>query len=379
MSDTTDLRERTYGQWWDFNEEMVEVRLDAVRRVCLTALQQAGATPDDAAFILDVNLDKAIQGDHARGLGRLPGMVRSAQRGEIDLRPTVRIVRETPATALVDGGPKAQGFLVCRFAMDLAIRKARQNGIGWVSARASGAILTPFMNQAAQAGMVGMAMVQSFPAVAPMGGYQPLLGNAPIAFGIPAGRHDPVILDMSLTTSSASGVFLAARQGQRVPEGALLDERGNPTTDAREFPTPEALKTGAMVARGSLTPLGNSHKAYALIFVVGLLTAVLADASPPWDLVWGQAKPDARYGTLLMALDPAAFLPADEFRRRVDGFIERVKSAPKRPGAKEILYPGEGSQRLKRQRKQAGRISIPASHYQGLMELAKEVGMEGAL
>ncbi|MEE9286310.1 MAG: Ldh family oxidoreductase [Dehalococcoidia bacterium] len=379
MPEKPDLRQRTYGQWWDSTEEFVTVSLKAVRRVCLAGLEQGGATPEDAAHILDVNLDKAIQGDHARGLGRLPGMVRAAQRGDIDLHPTVQVVRETPATALVDGGPKALAALVCRSGMDLAIQKARQHGIGWVSARASGGILTPYVNQAVDAGMVGMVMVQSFPTVAPTGGREPLLGNGPLAFGIPAGEHDPVIVDMSMTQSSASGVFQAAAQGQQVPEGYVLDERGEPTTDAAAFVDAEAMRRGAMVARGTLAPLGGSHKAYAMIFVISLLSAVLADTSPSWELSTAPSGPDRRWGTLLMALDPSAFLEAREFRQRVDAYIDRVKASARKPGVEEILYPGEGSQRLKRQRKAAGQFAIPASHYHGLVGLAKDLGMEGAL
>lgn len=378
MSQQPDLRQRTYGQWWDTTEEMVQVRIEAVRKVGIAALERAGATPDDARYLLEVSLDKAIQGDHARGLSRFPGMARAALRGQIDLRAKLQVLRETPATALVDGGPKAAAALVNRHGMALAIEKARQFGIGWVSARAAGGILTPMVQQAVEAGMVGMVMVTSFPTVAPTGGCRPLLGNGPIAFGIPAGKHDPVILDMSMTTSSASGVFQAARQGQRVPEGALLDERGNPTTDAREFPTLDALRTGGMVARGSLTPIGGSHKAYAMLFVIGLLSTVLADAGQPWELLMDRPS-RGRDGTLLMALDPAAFAPLDQFKRRVDEYIDGVKASPKRPGVTEILYPGEGSQRLKRQRKQAGVIGIPASHYHGLAELAKEIGMAGDL
>jgi LDH2 family malate/lactate/ureidoglycolate dehydrogenase len=81
----------------------------------------------------------------------------------------------------------------------------------------------------------------------------------------------------------------------------------------------------------------------------------------------------------MLALDPAGFAPMDVFRRRVDEFIDGVKASPKRPGVTEILYPGEGSQRLKRQRKQAGIIAIPASQYHGMSELAKEIGMAGAI
>lgn len=76
-----------------------------------------------------------------------------------------------------------------------------------------------------------------------------------------------------------------------------------------------------------------------------------------------------------MALDPSSFLPIEEFKQRVDQFIDTVKSSPKKGGVDEILYPGQRSQELQR----AGRATMPASHYQMLVELAGEVGLEGAL
>ena len=369
---------RTYGQWWGSTEEMVAVPLASVRRVGLAGLEAGGASPDDAAFLLDIRLDKAFQGDHARGLAGLPGMARAASRGELDLHPQIEVVRDRASAALVDGGPRAAAALVCRFAMEMAIQKARQHGTGWVSARAAGEILTPFVKHAAAQDMVAMMMIQSYPTVAPTGGIAPILGNAPVAFGIPATRHAPVILDMSLTETSASGVHLAARQGQQVSEGFILDERGEPTTDAREFPNLEWMERGIPVARGSLLPMGGGHKGYALVFVVGLLGALLSDTSPPWDLAFDLPQ-RGRSGSLILAIDPATFLPIQEFKARVDQFIDHVKASPRRPGVSEILYPGEGSQQLQREGKASGLISMPASHYHGLVSLAKELGMEGAI
>jgi LDH2 family malate/lactate/ureidoglycolate dehydrogenase len=376
MAEAANVRERTFGQWWDTREERVAVPLEKLRRFGLAALERAGASPEDAAFLLNISLDKALQGDDARGMRGFAGTVRAALKGEVDLRPEIRIVREKGATALVDGGPKANTNLVAKAAMDRAIEKARQNGVGWVSARAMAQILTAHVNQAVEAGLVGMVLTQSNPYVAPTGGLQPLLGNGPIAFGIPAGKHDPVILDMSMTQSSASGVLQAAREGQPVPEGCLLDEKGNPTTDAAEFPVREYFQTGVMRVRGTLTPLGSSHKAYAMIFVIGLLTSVLADANPPWEPRTGD---DWRYGSIHVAVDPGVFLPPEEFRRRVDAFIDHVKAAPKREGVAEILYPGEGSQRLKRQRRESGTIELPQSHYRDLVALAVDLGLGDAL
>lgn len=370
-----DAGSRTYGQWWSSNQPIVRVSIADVERIGRAAYESVGASADDAAFILDMNLDKALQGDHARGLSKVPGLVRFAREGRLDLAPTLRIVREKGATALVDGGPKAAGRLVCRHAMAVAIDKARTHGVGVVGARASGDILTPFVRMAVDAGMVGMALVQSVPTVAPLGGFVPLLGNAPIAFGVPARDRDPVILDMSFTNTSASGVLQAAEQGQTLPPGYLLDRHGEPTTDPGDFPDWELtqrLGGTSLAVHGSLVPLGGGHKGYAMVFVVGLLASLLTATSPPWEL-YHHLPERGTYGTVLMAVDPAAFDPGDVLGK-VDGFIDRVTGEPRRDDADEILYPGAASQRLKRERRASGFVPVPRADYESFVALAAELG-----
>jgi ureidoglycolate dehydrogenase (NAD+) len=369
--------ERTFGQWWDSTEPRVMIRIDEIRRVGLAAYQAAGATADDAAFLLDVNLDKSIQGDHARGIGKLPGIIAAARAGRLELNPTITVLRERSASAVVDAGPTGSGRLLCRAAMRLAVEKAGSTGVALVAARSSGEILTPYVSLAVEAGMVGLAMVQSVPTVAPLGGHGPLLGNGPVAIGIPAGTHDPVILDMSFTQSSSSGVMMAAEQGQQVPEGVLLDEHGHPSTEGRDYPDHElAARFGGIHARGTLVPLGGNHKGYAMVFAVGLLTSLLADASPPWELYYHLPE-RGTYGTLLMAADPAAFRSdgAEGALGAVDGFIDRVKASPRNEGVGEILYPGERSQALKRRRRAGGTIGIPAGDFDGLVQVAADAGI----
>jgi len=374
---TRKARERTFGQWWDSDEPSVQASIPELERVGRAVYEAAGASPGDASFLFDTNLDKAIQGDHARGIGKVPGIISAAHAGTLDLRPRIEVLRERGASAVVDGGRRASGRLVCRFAMDLSISKARQHGVGWVGARASGEILTPYITQAVEAGMVAMAMVQSFPSVAPLGGYEPLLGNGPLAFGVPARERDPVILDMSTTQSSASGVLMAAEQGEEITPGLLLDRHGRPTTDARDFPDRETMERlgGGFAVQGTLLPLGGGHKGAGLIFVIGLLSQLLTDTSPPWELFYDLPE-RGRYGTLLVAVDPEAFDPSGAARDKVDAFIERVTSAPTAEGADTILYPGQRSQQLKRERRAAGIVELPESHYAGMCKLAGGLGID---
>jgi LDH2 family malate/lactate/ureidoglycolate dehydrogenase len=181
-----------------------------------------------------------------------------------------------------------------------------------------------------------------------------------------------------MTQTSASGVKLAARQGASVPDGFILDEHGEPTRDPSEFPAVGFADHARQRTRGSLAPLGSSHKSYAMVFVVGLLTTVLADANASWevhDFAHGQPSDGGRFGAILVAIDPRAFVAGDDLLLRVDEFIDHVKASPRRAGADEILYPGEKSQRLRNERKAGGVCAIPAVQVDQLVELATDLGL----
>ena len=379
----TDARqtEKTYGQWWESSEEQVTVRLSAVENVGMAALREAGASEEDAAFLLSMAVAKALQGDYVRGLGSIRRHVTAAQNGSVDMNPTIEHLTDKGAMALVDGGPKAQDALVCRYAIDLACDKAAEFGVGWVSARSSGGSLAPFMKRAAARDMAAMVFIQArFPVVAPTGGSSPMLGNAPVGFAIPAGRHDPVIVDMSITQTSASPVADAARQGKPVASDMILDASGQPTTDTSNFLKPD-YQGPLFVPQGSILPLGGArsgHKGYAMVFFVGLLSYLMTDTTPPWDLALDSDK-DGRPGTMFLAMDPSNIMPIDRFKEQVDEFIDQITSSPRKEGVDQILYPGQRSQKLQRQGRERDSVTMPASQYHDLSALAKELGMDGVL
>ncbi len=381
--DAEGLEARTRGQWWVTDEKLVPVKLDAVRAISIAAHRRAGASEEDAAFLTDLRLDKSLQGDYVRGIraDTWLDLKTRADAGELDLAPRFTILKETASSALIDGTPKVPQGLLGRFAMSTAMNKARAQGVGYVALRSNIGLLTAHVREAAEAGMVAMVFTQSFPTVAPFGGVQALLGNAPVAFGIPAGDRDPVVIDMSLTNSSSSPVVDAARRRRRLPDGFIYDRNGQPSDDANDYRDLAAAPPGvSLPPQGSLVPLGGSHKSYALIFMIGLLTAALTGTDFPWespDMSRGgtPADPDGRYGSMFIVIDPAAFVPMEAFRARVDAFIDHLKASPKRAGVDEILYPGEQSQRLKRQRREGGKLLIPASQFEAVMAVARALDL----
>lgn len=369
---------RTSGQWWESTDEQVEIRLDAVKALGMAGLQGAGASSEDADFLISSIIDKALQGDPVRGVWLIPELVKAARDGREDFNPEIRTLSETAATALIAGGPGANGGIVCRHAMELAIAKARQAGSAWVSVKAWYWNFGPLMKMAANDGLVAMGFNSSIPTVAPWGASTPLLGNAPTAIGIPAGKHDPVIVDMSVTNTSSTPVAFSYLWGrEQVAEDLILDQAGRPTTNPTDYMPVDWDGAAWFNPRGSLLPLGGAvsgHKGYALLFAVNLLATGLSDTDAPWEMVVG--GPGVQFGCQFLVVDPGAFLPVERFKQRVDEFIERTKACTPRDESQPVLYPGERSQQLQRERKEIGTIIVPARHANALADLAAELGFE---
>jgi L-2-hydroxycarboxylate dehydrogenase (NAD+) len=370
---------RTGGQWWEPTEDLIEVPLDGVETVGVTALRHAGAQHAGAKFLMSSMLSKAAQGDPIRGVGMLPNILHCANDGTAVLDPEIAILKASAATALVDGGRNANGGIVCHAAMTLAISKAQTQGVSWVSCTNSHWNLGPLLKMATQEGLIAIILNSSMPTVAPIGGTVPLLGNAPTGIGIPAGENPPVIVDLSMTNTASSPVALAATiPGSTIPLDFIIDARGNPTTDPRDYLDERNVKVGAthLDLRGSLVPLGGAlsgHKGYALLFAINVLATALSDTDAPWST---SEEGNAQQGSQIIVADPGTFTSMSVFTGRVDEFIDAARNSPKRRDVEEILYPGEKSQRLQKNRRDIGSILMPRSHLEILRALARDQDMD---
>lgn len=167
--------------------------------------------------------------------------------------------------------------------------------------------------------------------VAPPGGRTAVFGTNPFAYGIPAGRHQPVVLDVATTVISMQKVRVAAQEGKPMPEGVSFDRGGRPTTDPAEF-----------FDGGLMAPLGNPHaphKGFGLALLVDALAGVLSGAG------FAQGVAGGAPGNFLWALDLEAFTPRQEFLARIDAQIDQIKQGARLAGVDELLVPGERGQR----------------------------------
>ena len=302
-----------------------------------------GCSANDADLAADVLIKADLRGIDSHGVARLTGYVRLWEKGRINPTPDIKIVHETPSTATIDGDA-GLGLVIAPFAMKVAIEKAEKYGSGWVSVRNSNhfGIAAYHTLLAAEKDMIGFAMTNASPLVAPTFSNERMLGTNPMCYTFPAGKYPPVIVDMATSAAANGKLEIAQRTGKPVPEGWIQDANGQASVD------PHELKKG-----GSLLPLGGdrehgSHKGFGLSATVDILSAVLSGANyGPWappfvSFMEPSVNPvGLGLGHFLGAMRVDGFRPVDEFKNHMDNWIERFSSAKPISENQRVIIPGE--------------------------------------
>ena len=209
-----------------------------------------GCPEADAAIATRTLLSADLRGVDSHGVARLSGYVRLWEAKRVNATPQLRVVHETPSTAVVDGD-SGLGLVVAPFAMEIAIKKAKEVGTGWVSVQNSNhfGIAGYHAMMALEHDMIGIAMTNASPLVAPTFSTDKMLGTNPICVAAPAGRQPAFVADLATTTAANGKLEILQRKKQPTPSGWIQDKDGNPSTD------PHALKSG-----GALLPLGGDRE-----------------------------------------------------------------------------------------------------------------------
>lgn len=332
-----------------------------------------GCAEDQANLATESLLRADLRGVDSHGVARLSGYVRLWEAKRVNSQPTIRIVHESPSTAVVDGDA-GLGLVVAPKAMDIAIAKARIAGTGWVAVKNSNhfGIAGHHAMMALDHDMIGMAMTNASPLVAPTFSVERLLGTNPIAVAIPAGSQPPFVADFATTTAANGKLEILQRKEKEAPLGWIQKKDGTPSSN------PNELKDG-----GALIPLGSdrehgSHKGFCLGAWVDIFSAVLSGANyGPWvpPFVSFLAPPADPVGDgighFFGAMRIDAFRPADEFKKHMDNWITRFRSAPTIAGEEKLIIPGDPEREFEVERMKKG-IPLNEKVIQDLKELSEK-------
>ncbi|MEA3426269.1 MAG: Ldh family oxidoreductase [Bacteroidota bacterium] len=329
---------------------------DRLYRFTYDVFKSMGCSEEHAATATRGLIAADIRGIDSHGVARLSGYVRLWEAGRVNADPTIRVVHETPSTAVVDGDA-GLGLVVAPFAMQVAIDKAKVAGTGWVSVRNSNhfGIAGHHAMMALEQDMIGMAMTNASALVAPTFSVERMLGTNPIAVAIPAGEQPPFVADFATTTAANGKLEILQRKQEEAPLGWVQDQQGYPSTDA-----------SILKKQGALLPLGSdrdhgSHKGYALGSIVDIFSAVLSGASygpwaPPFPayVPMPENMPGEGLGHFFGAMRVDAFRPANEFKQHMDNWISRFRKARPAAGHEKVLIPGDPEREMESIRMKEG-------------------------
>jgi LDH2 family malate/lactate/ureidoglycolate dehydrogenase len=311
------------------NAGRVRLSVDEARALSEQALARIGYDAEEARIIAAHVLDAALCGYEYSGLPKILNVAEHRRLREP--RRAMRAVRETPVSAMFDGGNNV-GMVTMYHAAQAAIAKAREHGFAvvgvnnsWVSGR--GAF---YVEMIADAGLIGLHTVSSTRHVAPPGGAQASFGTNPIACAFPT-EGEAFVIDMGTSAFMSTDLLFRRRRGELLPEGVAIDARGRPTRDP------------AAALEGALLPFGG-YKGFALALMMqgfGVLAGSGSDV-------------EKSYGYLVIAIKPDLLIRLDEYRRQMSATLAAIKATPRLPGVDEIRLPSERAFRERARNRREG-------------------------
>ncbi|HEV8594839.1 MAG TPA: Ldh family oxidoreductase [Thermoplasmata archaeon] len=320
--------------------EGARVTKDDLTNFCVAVFEKLGVPRKDAALCTEVLVIADLRNKGSHGVARLPRYVEGLQKGLMLPTDHSKVVRETPTTALIDGG-QSLGQVVGVKGMDLAIKRAKKSGAGFVTVRNSNhyGIAGYYALRAVGHECIGISMTNAAPLVVPTYGRDALLGTNPIAIAIPC-DGEPFVFDAATSVVPRGKLEVYDRLGTPMPIGWAVDARGHGTTNAKEV-----LQNLIKRAGGGILPLGGEgeefggHKGYGLALAVEILCGTLSASA-----FGGQTYVDehsANVGHFFGAIDVEAFRPADELKKDLRRYLESIRAGPKSEGHDRIYAHGE--------------------------------------
>jgi LDH2 family malate/lactate/ureidoglycolate dehydrogenase len=307
---------------------------------------KVGVPPEDAAVCAEILIESDKRGIDSHGVGRFkPIYIDRIKDGIQNPRTRFEVVREGPATAVVDGHD-GMGHVIGKRAMQMAIEKARKYGMGMVAVRNSThyGIAGYYATMATKAGMIGITGTNARPSIAPTFGIENMLGTNPLTVGVPTDEDFPFVLDCATSVSQRGKIEHYQRINKTMPQGWVINRDGSSETDPAKALAGLTAGTSALAPLGGLGDETAGYKGYGYATVVEILSAALQQgqflkALNGFDAM-GKKVP-YRLGHFFIAIDVAAFVEPEQFKKTTGDILRELRASAKMPGQDRIYTAGE--------------------------------------
>lgn len=327
------------------SEQSVFVPVQKLVNFSIAALTAMGVPHNDAQIIADVLITSDLWGIRSHGIAHLKMYYERIKKG-LQL-PVTRLttVRDAHATAVVDGG-NGMGMVIGYHAMQMAIDKARQYGLGAVAVRNSShyGVAGYYAMMAVKQDMVGISFTNAHPSTAPTFGVRPMLGTNPIAVGAPTDEPFPYLFDAATSIAPRGKIEVAARANKPIPAGWVIGQDGQSITESSNLIKQMNQGSAALLPVGGIGELFGGHKGYGLATMVEIFSAAFQNGTFLWGLTDTDAQGNAQFlriGHFFLAIDIQHFIPPPDFKCITGDMMRELRSSPKSPGQGRIYTAGE--------------------------------------
>jgi L-2-hydroxycarboxylate dehydrogenase (NAD+) len=354
-------------------KDCVWVDFEVLEKFMKDVLLHSGVPEADAEIVGEVLITSDKRGIDSHGIGRLkPIYIDRIDAGILNPVTKIDIIKDDKTAAVLDGN-NGMGHVVSKKAMEIAIEKAKEYGMGMAAVRNSThyGIAGYFASMAVDAGMIGITGTNARPSIAPTFGVENMLGTNPLTFGIPTDEEFPFILDCATSVSQRGKIEVYGRAGKDLPAGWVIGSDGLTRTDTKQVLIDLTKGKAALAPLGGIGEQTGGYKGYGYAMVVEILSAALQDGAYLKDLNGFDAegkKLPYPLGHFFIAIDPERFMGLETFKRIAGNICRDVRNSQKAPGEERIYTAGEKEYVAWQYRKDHG-CPVPPSLQKVMIEL----------
>jgi len=301
--------------------------------------------PTEKATALAGNLVRAdLRGIRSHGLNNFSAYVGMIENGLIRPKSNYTIIKETASTALIDGNMDI-GQYVCQNAAKIVSKKAKNNLVGIVGVKNIGHVghISDYTRMILDENLIGIMYLNCDIGVAAFGGKEPVLGTNPISYAIPAGKENSIIIDFATSVTAGGYISKRLRNGEKLEKGWAINKHGIETTDPKElFKDASFPIAWGDNFTGAILPAAG-HKGYGLALVADIFAGALTGGKCDGDVIYNENF------AYIQAISPEIFVSFEEYSKRVDKLIKKIKLSSPKPGVKEVLIPGDPERKFEKE------------------------------
>ncbi len=361
-------------------EKITWIPFDIMEKFMTEVFTGLGVPAGEAAICADVLITSDKRGIDSHGTNRMkPIYYDRIKKGIQFVNTDFEIVRDSPTTAVIDGH-NGMGHVIAKRSMRIAIDKAKKYGMGMTAVRNSThyGIAGYYAIMAANEGMIGITGTNARPSVAPTFGVENMLGTNPLTFGMPTDEDFPFVLDCATSLTQRGKIELYARECRECPEGWVIDEDGETTSDSK------AILDELVKGKAALSPLGGigeenaGYKGYGYSTVVEILSASLQAGSflKMLNGVENGKQVPYRLGHFFIAINIENFTELESFKKTTGDILRGLRNSKKMPGQERIYTAGEKEYLAWLYRRDRG-VPVNGELMMELIQMRDELGLKG--